>query len=416
MHVGKSIRFHRTKMSLTQEELATGLISVSYLSKIENGQINASPEILEELLNRLNIADAVPQDQKLCEDLRHWYQQIISRNKYDSIETYNRLSREITNNSSFEPYSLFRLFCVRYFLTLGKLEEAEKLLKQLSVVAQDFSKELSYYYFKFKGNYEYLNKQFEHAFNSYKEAEFLFEANTPSLEKADVFYSLGLTGTKIEKHLLAVLFTTQALDIFREIYNLERSSDCHLLLGILYQRLDQFDEAETNFKWANKLARQVGNQDALGVIEHNLGHLYDLRGDKAKALDHYKKSLELKQELNYDGKLTTILFILKALYNEKENMQTQYWIRQGELYAKKTRDIGLKHEFNMFMHLHNKEFEEFVYYTKRIALPYFEKNRLYRNASYYSEILAEYFKENRKYKLSSHYFEYCKEILKKIYK
>jgi tetratricopeptide (TPR) repeat protein len=286
----------------------------------------------------------------------------------------------------------------------------------LSETEKDFSKEMSFYYFKFKGNFEYMNNEFESAFDSYKEAEILIEANTPSLEKADVFYSIALTATKLEKHVLAVLFTNQALEIFREIYNLDRSSECHLLLGILYQRLEELDEAETHFKWAENLAKKVRNEASLGVIEHNLGYFYYLRGDHAKSLNHYKKSLDLKQEDNYDGKLTTILFILKALYRTKDNSQSLFWLEAGKEFARKTQNLELKHEYTIFMHLHKKEFEEFEYHTKKMALPYFIKNRMYRNASYYAEILAEYFKENRKYKQSSQYFEYCKDMLKKIYK
>ncbi|PFN66211.1 helix-turn-helix transcriptional regulator [Bacillus cereus] len=416
MHVGQNIKFHRTKMSLTQEELASGLISISYLSKIENGQITASSDIIEELFNRLNITEDVQQDQKLCEEIRLWYQQIVDRDIEKSAETYNNLSKKITIKSSFEPYSLFQLVNIRFLLTLGKLQEAKNLFKKISGISNNFSKEMSFYYFKFKGNYEYMNNEFENAFDSYKEAESLFNSDTPSLEKADVLYSLGLTATKIEKHFQAIVFTNQALDIFREIYNLDRSSECHLLLGILYQRMEQFDEAETNFNWANILAKKVRNEEALGIIEHNIGHFYYLRGDKTKALDHYKKSLDLKQEHNYDGKLITILCIIKALYNKKENRQLLLWIQKAEILERKTKNLELKHEYKLLKHLHNKEFEEFVYYAKKIALPYFEKNSLYRNAIYYSELLAEYFKKNQKYKQSAHYFEYCKEILKKIKK
>ncbi len=40
---------------MTQEELSEGIVSLSYLSKIENQKTNASPEILQLLCDRLGI-------------------------------------------------------------------------------------------------------------------------------------------------------------------------------------------------------------------------------------------------------------------------------------------------------------------------------------------------------------------------
>lgn len=44
--IGKQVFYKRLQQKMTQEELCQGICSVSYLSKIENGKIEASEEIL----------------------------------------------------------------------------------------------------------------------------------------------------------------------------------------------------------------------------------------------------------------------------------------------------------------------------------------------------------------------------------
>ena len=52
---GQIIRFHRMKKGISQAELTQGICVPSYLSKIENSEIEASLEIEEQLLKRLGI-------------------------------------------------------------------------------------------------------------------------------------------------------------------------------------------------------------------------------------------------------------------------------------------------------------------------------------------------------------------------
>lgn len=54
--IGKQVFYKRLQQKMTQEELCQGICSVSYLSKIENGKIEASEEILQLLCARLEIA------------------------------------------------------------------------------------------------------------------------------------------------------------------------------------------------------------------------------------------------------------------------------------------------------------------------------------------------------------------------
>ena len=54
--VSALIRYRRLERNWSQEGLCDGVCAVSYLSKIEQGKAEASPEILQKLLRRLDIA------------------------------------------------------------------------------------------------------------------------------------------------------------------------------------------------------------------------------------------------------------------------------------------------------------------------------------------------------------------------
>ena len=52
---GALLRYYRMQQNLSQEGLCTGICVVSYLSKIEQGKVDASEDILQALFARLQI-------------------------------------------------------------------------------------------------------------------------------------------------------------------------------------------------------------------------------------------------------------------------------------------------------------------------------------------------------------------------
>lgn len=52
---GYLIRYHRNKQAISQEGLCKGICVVSYLSKIEQGLVQPSTEIIKQLFQRLSL-------------------------------------------------------------------------------------------------------------------------------------------------------------------------------------------------------------------------------------------------------------------------------------------------------------------------------------------------------------------------
>src|SRR5699024_11309844 len=73
MEIGALIKMTRINKGMTQEELAEGIASMSYLSKIENEHATASSEVINMLCTRLGIQLDKRNDETIDETLQTWY-------------------------------------------------------------------------------------------------------------------------------------------------------------------------------------------------------------------------------------------------------------------------------------------------------------------------------------------------------
>ncbi|WP_409295044.1 helix-turn-helix domain-containing protein [Peribacillus sp. SCS-26] len=414
MGAGKRIKFLRLQQFLTQEELAAGLLSVSYLSKIENEQITPSPDILKSLYERLAIEEDSIDETAVIKEIRDWYQDQIDKRKEKVEAGYADLKDKVKLITIPEITHLFNLFSIRYHLVTGKLRLAEELMSSLSPFQKDLNKEQLLYFYKFKGSLLYSKGQFEDAYTLLKEAESLIDSFVSLYEKADIYYSLGLTAGKLHKPYLATYYASLALEIFQKIYRLEKSTECHLLLAISFQRMREFSQAEVHYDWAGKLAQEEKFHSLYGIIEHNRGYFLSLQGHFDKALIHYNNSLHIKEsEDNAPGKIITILAVVTMCYKYKKHSLMKEWLNKAQqlIHSLPQSSASLLHEYQIFHYFVHEDYDKFTNYVSKIAIPYFEKNNLQILVITYSEMLGNYFKETRKYKLSSYYFEYANRIL-----
>lgn len=107
---GILIRMERIKKNWSQSGLCQGICAVSYLSKIEQGKADASPEILRLLLNRLGVSwydddSTVTKASDLIEQL---YTAIFS---YDDVRLKSKL-QELEENWCLYLYGPYMIDCL----------------------------------------------------------------------------------------------------------------------------------------------------------------------------------------------------------------------------------------------------------------------------------------------------------------
>ncbi len=393
MKIGDRLRFFRIQQNKTQDELASGVISISYLSKIENNQSLPSLEVVDRLCERLGIRFLDEEEPLLLEELKDWYKLIISGEKEEVENLYPKIKDQMDRSRDSTSLVYFMLFELRYFLQIRRIEEAKKSLEKLHEIADIFTEELNFYLYKFNGLFDYINEKYNDAYICYKKAEsILLRSVFEKWEEADLYYSLGLTTSQLWKVTLCINYTNQALAIYQTHYNYKRSAECQILLGISYRRSDELIKAEESYLLADKIANTLNNSNLKGFIHHNLGYLYSIQGKTELGIKHYEKSIAFHEDVNYKQTFPTIHAIIKEFYHKKDYKYGMKWVNEGLDKLTGSEDtIEYFYHFTTYKYLMTESTIEFEGFLKELVIPYFEKQNNYKYVADYSDVLARYF-------------------------
>ncbi|MFT4412394.1 tetratricopeptide repeat protein [Fredinandcohnia humi] len=416
MEIGSRIRFFRIQKNMTQEELADKIISISYLSKIENNQTSASIEVLEMLCDRLGIKLIEDEEYTILKELNDWYYKIIHKKKDEAVKFYESFEKKTNSNDS-RVAILYVLYELRYFIFTRQLDKAEEHINKINLFKDILDTKMNYYYEKFVGHFHYLLNRFSVSLKYFKESERILGGSIhfESWEQADLFYYIGLVYNRLGKLALSIVYIQKALSIYQSLYDLKRSAECQILLGISYEKIDEFELAEENYRLAHKVAEGINDSHLLGMIYHNLGIVMSKQEKALEAIEHYKKSLQFKTDQMIVGKLRTIQGLIEEYYNLGNIEKSQELLKQGKSLVEKNKELNLREYEIHFMYY------DYLYYDsdnlakfiEKEALPYFEGTEHLIQIASYAEKLGKYYYENHKYKLASHYLSKAVTLLKK---
>src|SRR5690625_2244451 len=119
MEIGPFIKLHRIEQNMTQEDLAKGIVSLSYLSKIENERTVASPEVISMLCTRLGIQLNSKREAIIQKKCKEWYKLLYEVNDKEEIITLHQEIRKLISTTHSYSLVMFEIHRVRYFLILG---------------------------------------------------------------------------------------------------------------------------------------------------------------------------------------------------------------------------------------------------------------------------------------------------------
>ena len=422
MQIGERIRFYRIQQNKTQEELAGGIISVPYLSKIENNQSLPSLEVIEQLCARLGVRFLDEQEPNLLEEVTDWYKFMIVKGLEALTEFsqgYETLRKSANSSNDSNAVVYFMLFEIRYFLSTNQVENADKSLERVEEIIDLLSAEQSYYLWKFKGLRNYIKEDFESAYDCFKRAEMILIHNVfEKWEEADLYYSLGLTGSRLWKVSLAISYTSKALAIYQAQYNYKKSAECQILLGISYQRSEEYEKAEESYLLCSKIADTLEKFDMKGLVHHNIGYLRSVQDDYNSAIVHFLKSYNYYVDGNHIRKIHAIDGLVQSYYKLNNHEEGLEWVQEG-LKLMGENNLSLPEyeiSFKVYKFLMAEEMEttKFQEYMKNEAIPYFGKHKRNELLAKHAEFLAEHYFKHNKYKSATKYYQISVRALKKV--
>ncbi|GGA75549.1 helix-turn-helix domain-containing protein [Ornithinibacillus halotolerans] len=409
MEIGSFIKLQRVKKGMTQEELANGIVSMSYLSKIENLRTEASPEVISLLCTRLGIDLNSENDITIKEKCEQWYSMLFDvSDKEEIIEMYNELSELLAMTRS-DSLMMFEIHKIRYFLILGQIENALEQINSLNEVSGTFDNLHQYYWYKFKGNYASTNSESNQALKMYKLAEEkLKQIHLPEEEIADLQYIMAITHSILLNTLEAIEYSNKAIDIFQKAYNFIRCAQCHIVLGISFRRIKMYDKSIKHYNLARHLGELNKNNHIIQLTNQNLGYLYASIGDSKEAIKYFIKVVD-DQEVNIDERLSAITNLIKEYYKiHKLDEAKDVLVKAKQLLNSSGKDVSNKlYEYTILTYTYaiKKQDDLFISLVMDEFIPYLQKRKDYANLIVFSNMLGKYLEGLGRYKDSVKYYK-----------
>lgn len=414
--LGQAIKINRLKASMTQSELASGIISVSYLSKIESGTAEPPKEVIELLGEKLkiNLLDS----EELISDqiIISWFYHILHANIDESIRLHNKINNNLSSVIDKKMLSLIEIHKLYYAVLTNDMEEAEKLTFSLQKSSKRFTETEMYYYLKFVGNYYYGKLEYKRALDSYQQAEKYSKAELfHQLEEVNnLYYLISSAASKSRQPHLSLIYSIKALEYYQSNYNLKMCTECHILQGISYRRINDIKNAKKSYNYAITLSKKIKNNELLILCYQNLGKVFSTCGNSLEAIEHYIKSYELRKDGSAIKKLVPISSLMKEYYNAGDLVNSKIWLDMGLELSKSISPNESIHvyEFEAYKHLINGMGTSFEALITHHIIPFFKERQLDYEVSKYVKLLANYYFDNRKYKSAAIYFKMLDEMKK----
>ena len=402
---------------MTQRSLAKNIISIPYLSKIENGSVKPSAEIIELLCKKLNINPSQEKSKWITDLCTNWFKALF----YKNIDKAHLILKAIEENiqliSNKELRNLLEIHKLRYYLILENKLKASQHYLRMKAISNEFGNKEKYYWLKFVGYYYFSNSSYNKSIHYFMQAEEYSDSSIYLIqeEKHNLYYMIALTGSYARKTGITLDYADKALIFFQKHYYLKQASECHILLGITFSRIRDYEKSIDNYKLSKEIAESNKDNNILAISIQNIGNLYSLSNNHEESIGYYLKSYELQKNSSCDKKIIPIASLMKEYYKTHDMLSAKKWLVKGlNVMSSKQLESVYVYELKVFEQLINGFKDSFEDLILNRALPFLEKKELYQEKTLFLEILGDYYFNRRKYRLSASYYNYALNIKNNI--
>lgn len=416
INIGQIIYNIRNERRMTQEHLAEGICSISYLSKIENDQSNSSDEILELLLEKLgfNIDDLYQNIHAFKHKLEKLSNLIDNKALNKASELYKEVNTTV--NDIKDPTTLcnYYLIKLKYLISTNSLDKAKTTLDFINEFYKKKSDSQEFLFQNLIGVLCSKRKNYSEGLNHFKSAELLGIEN--KLNLSVTYYNLALTYSHLHNSSLAIYYAQNALRILQHDLNFLKSIDCQIIIGLNFVRIKNYNEAKSIYTKALEQAELFNNNNTKALILHNLGYLNYSIKDYDQAYYYYMKSLDYKK-INTEDYLLTLYYLCKTLLDDSKKKEFLFWINKSFNIINEYPNLK-KSEFSYLlklMMLKVENYEEYLVYSENEAFPYFLSTENYTQVLNLGNDLADFYSSKRMYKKANLIYKEVIEIINEHY-
>ncbi|MGE6257155.1 helix-turn-helix domain-containing protein [Heyndrickxia sporothermodurans] len=392
MNEGKIIKFYREKAKITQKQLCNEICSDTHISKIENGLMDYSPEIIPLLCKRLgiDIEREVTQYKSLEKQLKHLQNTIIIQQVNEANITIHDLQEHpLIYMPDFYPR--FQLLVARTHMLLGEEKKAYQLLKKWK--KQDLNKYENNLFKHVLGIYYLSKKDYENAINILQTVNQL-EYNNP-----EYYFDLATSYHAIHSQVNAYYYAEKALQFFKRKNIFLRVIDAEMLM-LMQEGFDDnrhFNEIIEKYKQLIQSCDLCHARQKKAKVLHNLAYEYFKRQKYRTAAQLYEETMKLKKK-NSESYLVSLEGYLQSCI--KGNLLSYHELvkltKDALGVAKGMKDPLYKVLITIILHLINNQPIKYYYYLEEKALPILKKyGHVFLVKQYETELVNYYYKNGQ---------------------
>ncbi|MCM3738001.1 helix-turn-helix domain-containing protein [Bacillus cytotoxicus] len=419
MNIGERIRQIRIHKEFTQGELVSGICSITYLSRIENGQIKPSTSFLEKVAEKLDVdynflinADEEDIEPKLLEIcMEYKTEKIISEQDLSLLEIYVRETNSIP--LLLKAYGVLIYYHSRsYNLTYIEpiVDQASQLIPN-RVEAQN--NEDFIYYLMARGLYYYNKQDNITAREIYVQVESLLGVEE-HLQHANVYYNLSAVNSRLFKDKsISRLYSTKAYKLFEKLNIEDRAIDALIILALQYNLDKLYDKAFESLKQAELGAKSISNSMYLPIISYNYAKIYQGLKDYTNAIKYYEESLEFSEFLPNEADKVYTLRSLIEIYIELKDWENVNRLIADAFKILAVYDVPYAHvQLYGFKAAIFKLRGDYYGYEKEMqkAIEMGLEKKQYPLVREFATELGNYFYDNRAYKMSAKYLKILSQL------
>lgn len=413
MKIGELIKYRRkVTRNLTLENLAKGICSVSYLSKLENGKIEASEEILLLLSERLEIDSTFLleyEDEFILSELFEWYELIRNR-RIDEAESMKLIFQNDKKQFivSHELKLYYEIFLQYYYISIDDNQKYSVFMRNISSQIEFLNSKQKYYLYKLIA-LESSNKNNLDKASTYFEKCMDLQDNV-GIKESDLFFSAAIVYSRISELRKSSYYIQEALKIFQKELNFDRILDCIMVIGINHLLLKEYKEAEENFEKLLGMDNLEPRKKAR--VLHNIGVIHYQKNDLAKSLSFLKESLIYREEESL--KISTFYLLADIYFVLKNDYEAKKFFEKGFSLATDSENREYIIKFRILRQRYFSDYKdlEWISFLNEEALPFFKSFGDQDDYINTKNLLGQAYHKNKKYKSASEIYQ---EIFKKIY-
>jgi tetratricopeptide (TPR) repeat protein len=342
MMQGERLRKYRTIIGATQEEIAEGVCTTIWLSKIENNKKNPTISIvtgISENLNKiinekgLSVPLITPEELMKNEDEQatHIFTNSIMKElkEIKEIDMFDQKLLEaeeliekysISDNKKIELYKLVADF----YYDKHRYSRSDYMCDiglKISINSQNSFDEISFYIYKSRTNI--LTRNYIKALQQLDYAEKLNDDIVNDELSIMILYYKALAYKKLGEY-------DSALECFKVLMKFE-IKDCNMLLKAKMNHANclndyhKFEDSEKVYKETLSIATKYDNNDYIAMTYRNLSELYANKKNYKSATMYIKECLSCNP--NYEDRGEYLYFASKVLQHSNEDVK--YYLLQA---------------------------------------------------------------------------------------